>query len=225
VLGTPEYIAPEQARGRDVDPRADLYSLGVMAYEMVLGRLPFLSDNPADAIQMHLTASPPKPRILWPEIPPALEKILLGLLAKEPDARPSLAALREVLAALKPAIAMAPLLERVADAPPPRPVRKTRHLVRLLAVGATFVGLVAFGYRPERGKTATANERKIGHARADSEAAPPASMAAVTRPPSQNALAPVAAPPTPASSLTPAPVKKRRRKADGNYLLDPFASH
>ena len=58
-----------------------------IAYEMVLGRQPFISDNPADAIQMHLCATPPRPSILWKRIPPQLEGLLLKLLAKNADER------------------------------------------------------------------------------------------------------------------------------------------
>src|SRR3954468_3272817 len=69
VVGTPEYIAPEQARAREVDGRADVYALGVIAYEMILGRRPFEADNVADLVRMHLTDKPPPPKTLWPEIP------------------------------------------------------------------------------------------------------------------------------------------------------------
>src|SRR5215470_9336913 len=61
TIGTPDYISPEQARGRDVDPRADVYSLGVVAFEMVTGQLPFRADNPADMMAMHLGAEPERP--------------------------------------------------------------------------------------------------------------------------------------------------------------------
>ena len=73
-----------------------------MVYEMVLGRRPFLSDNPIDAIQMHLWASPPRPSILWKEIPRPLEALLLQLLAKDPAERATLAEVRATLATLEP---------------------------------------------------------------------------------------------------------------------------
>jgi serine/threonine protein kinase len=230
VLGTPEYIAPEQARGRAVDPRADLYALGVMAYEMVLGRLPFLSDNPADFIQMHLTAAPPKPRILWPDIPPALEKIILAMLAKEPDARPSLPQLREVLSHLKMTVPTEPMLDRVAEAPPPRPMRKKRHLVRLGAVAGTFVALVAFGYRPQRSKPAAAHEVVHGAIASRATTAPVVGATPAPRNPltvvPANPMAPNAL--SSASSTAPAAARtttpKKRKHKDDNYLLDPFGA-
>jgi serine/threonine-protein kinase len=213
VLGTPEYIAPEQARGRPVDACADLYSLGVIAYEMVLGRLPFLSDNPADAIQMNLTATPPRPSILWPEIPPPLERVLLGLLAKDPLRRATLAQLRVVLAGLRHAMTTQPLLERLDDGPPPRTVRRSRHLLRLAAVAATFVALVLFGYRPRR---PLAIEAKSQARRA---------LASEPRLEIQHRGAlPVAAPAGSPSTVRPrAPHKTRKRPRDLNYLLDPFS--
>ena len=151
VVGTPEYIAPEQARGKDVDGRTDLYSLGVMAYEMVLGRQPFISDNPADAIQMHLCATPPRPSLLWKGIPPKLEALLLKLLAKDPAERASLAEVRATLAALKPVVSAS--LDRVDDAPPPEVAlapRRRRHALRLAVVAASFVALAFAGYRPSK---------------------------------------------------------------------------
>ncbi|HUS66811.1 MAG TPA: serine/threonine-protein kinase [Kofleriaceae bacterium] len=101
VVGTPDYISPEQARGRDVDGRTDIYALGVMTYEMVLGRLPFQADNMMDTLRMHLSELPPVPRTIWPEIPSILESLLLGMLAKDADARPSLAEIRQGLKELR----------------------------------------------------------------------------------------------------------------------------
>ena len=225
VVGTPEYISPEQARGRDVDARTDLYSLGVIAYEMVLGRLPFISDNPADAIQMNLAAQPPRPSILWPKIPPPLESLLLRLLAKDPDERASLAEVRRVLATLRPIVT--PALERVRDAPaPPAPQapiarRRRRHLVRLaaLAVGCTL--LAWFGYRPSKLRAQKVHDvveitsPVASAARVETVGAP--SLPSVTAPASAPSLSPA-----PAASHAPTP-RKRHKRRDANYLLDPFA--
>jgi serine/threonine protein kinase len=228
VLGTPEYIAPEQARGRDIDTRADLYSLGVMAYEMVMGRLPFLSDNAADAIQMHLSVPPPRPSILWPAIPTALEEMLLGLLAKDADERPSLAMVRAVLAALKPTAT--PALDRVAAAPPPRLLRRRRHLWRLGAVAATSMTLALVGYRPTHTarRAEAASEQVV--ARAQVVAAVTPSLVPPSAAPSFPA-APSLVPPASRHAAVGAPGsqghahKLHRHVRDGNYLLNPFTSH
>ncbi len=98
MMGTPGYISPEQARGRNVDHRTDVYALGAMAFEMLCGRLPFDADNAMDIVMQHLTEPPPAPSSLWPEIPPDLEQIVLGMLAKDPAERPTLAEVRAVLA-------------------------------------------------------------------------------------------------------------------------------
>jgi serine/threonine-protein kinase len=150
VVGTPEYVSPEQARGREIDGRSDLYSLGVIAYEMVLGRLPFLADNPADAIQMHLCAAPPRPRILWRHIPPPLEQLLLALLAKDAARRPSVLAVRATLAALRATMTPAPGRAATTARLVCRRRRRRRHLLRLGAVAATFALLVCLGYWPRR---------------------------------------------------------------------------
>ena len=98
VVGTPDYISPEQARAKPVDGKTDVYALGVIAYEMILGRRPFEADNSADVVRMHLSEPPPAPHTLWPEIPSLLEDLLLRMLNKVPAKRPSPA---EVRAAIK----------------------------------------------------------------------------------------------------------------------------
>jgi non-specific serine/threonine protein kinase len=87
IIGTVYYLAPEQALGREVDGRTDLYSLGVMLYELITGRLPFEGDDPLAVISQHLHAPVESPRTYRPDLPPALEAIILKLLAKEPANR------------------------------------------------------------------------------------------------------------------------------------------
>ena len=75
LVGTPQYLAPEQARGAAVSPQTDVYSLGVMAYELFLEQLPFEAETSAEIMAMHLRATPPPPSELWPDIPPGLENL------------------------------------------------------------------------------------------------------------------------------------------------------
>ncbi|HMK07934.1 MAG TPA: protein kinase, partial [Anaerolineales bacterium] len=89
ISGTVFYLAPEQAMGRVVDVRADLYSLGVMLYEMTTGRLPFTADDPLAVITQHLHAPVVPPRTIRPDLPPALDRLIVSLLAKQPEDRPA----------------------------------------------------------------------------------------------------------------------------------------
>lgn len=97
IAGTLTYVAPEQIRGDSLSPAADVYSLAVLAYHLLCRRPPFQAANDLTLIHMHLRAEPPKPSIAWPEIPHALENLLLSMLAKTPEARPSLATVETVL--------------------------------------------------------------------------------------------------------------------------------
>ena len=101
IMGTPAYMSPEQARG-EVDHRTDLWSLGVVLYEMVAGRPPFRADTDQGIIYALLTEEPEPLRKLRPETPPELERIVKGMLAKDPaDRYPNLDALmRDLRAAL-----------------------------------------------------------------------------------------------------------------------------
>ncbi|MDB4952818.1 MAG: hypothetical protein JWO36_387 [Myxococcales bacterium] len=90
LVGTPQYLAPEQARGAAVSAQTDVYSLGVMAYEMFLEQLPFEAETSAEIMAMHLRAVPPPPSELWPDVPRTLENLILAMLAKHPDSRPTI---------------------------------------------------------------------------------------------------------------------------------------
>ena len=98
ILGTVSYIPPEQTMGGEITPRADLYSLGAMLYEMVTGRPPFLGDDSVSIIGQHINVQPVAPAWHNPQCPRPLEALILRLLAKDPVERPESAT--EVLAAL-----------------------------------------------------------------------------------------------------------------------------
>ncbi len=87
VVGTPDYIAPEQAMGHPVDARADIYSLGVVLFYMVTGRVPFAGGQPMTIAARHVSEPPPPPRQFRPDLPAAAERVILKALAKDPAAR------------------------------------------------------------------------------------------------------------------------------------------
>jgi hypothetical protein len=88
-LGTPAYMSPEQCRGAHqlVDQRSDVYALGVILYEMVVGRRPFMAKDLPGIVLAHIGEAPPAPRSLQPLLPPAVESVLLCALAKPPELR------------------------------------------------------------------------------------------------------------------------------------------
>ncbi len=87
VVGTAQYFSPEQARGEQVDARTDLYSTGVVLFELLTGRAPFQGDNPVAIAYQHLNAEPPVPSTIQPAISPALDAVVLKSLAKDPSLR------------------------------------------------------------------------------------------------------------------------------------------
>lgn len=87
TLGSVHYISPEQARGSHIDARSDLYSAGVVLYEMLTGRLPFEGDSPVSVAIQHINSIPLSPRELNPEIPEALERITMKAMASNMDRR------------------------------------------------------------------------------------------------------------------------------------------
>jgi serine/threonine-protein kinase len=87
VMGTAAYFSPEQAEGLGVDARSDIYSLGVVLFEMVAGRTPFVGDSPVAVASKHVRDQPPRLRDLNPQVPVALEAVIMKAMAKSPDQR------------------------------------------------------------------------------------------------------------------------------------------
>ena len=87
VMGTPDYMPPEQAQGRPADFRSDLYSLAVVLFEIFTGKLPFKGDNPMAVVVAHIQQAPPRPRSLNPKLPPELESAIVKGLQKDPAKR------------------------------------------------------------------------------------------------------------------------------------------
>ena len=86
-IGTPEYMAPEQVTGTDVDQRADVYSLGIVLYEMVTGRKPYTADTPMAVLFKHASEPLPRPKSYVPNLPDQVERVLIKALAKRPEDR------------------------------------------------------------------------------------------------------------------------------------------
>ncbi|GMU00897.1 hypothetical protein KH5H1_50170 [Corallococcus caeni] len=117
IVGTPEYMAPEQSLSRRLDGRADLYAVGVIAYQLLTGRLPFPDEGLTAQLVAHQTRQPPAPRSICPTVPAALEAVVLRALAKTPEERfPNALALR---AALEQALALRTPPRAAVGAPRP----------------------------------------------------------------------------------------------------------
>jgi serine/threonine protein kinase len=126
VLGTPEYLSPEQVRGHAVSDKADIYAFACLAYEVLCGRVPFDAEAADAVMTAHVVAEPPPAASLSPRVPEAISDLLLHMLAKDPACRPSLALMRDVLAAavaapVAPMFALGSAPLSVAPPPPAAP--------------------------------------------------------------------------------------------------------
>jgi serine/threonine protein kinase len=97
IAGTITYVAPEQIRGDELGPSADVYSLAVLAYQLLLGEPPFASKSDLELLRMHLRSTPPAPAVLWRSMPEPLAAILVAMLAKDPADRPPVTEVRRVM--------------------------------------------------------------------------------------------------------------------------------
>ena len=136
LMGTPEYMAPEQAEGRTVDYRADLYALGVVLYQMLTGRVPFRRTTPHATLHAVIYEAPTPPRQVNPGLPQALEDVVLRALAKRPEDRFQRGL--DMVAALRAAQA-----GRRMPAAPPSSARRRRTLIwAMVAAALALVSLL-----------------------------------------------------------------------------------
>jgi serine/threonine-protein kinase len=135
LVGTPAYMAPEQARGKAVDGRTDIYALGILAYKMLTGTLPFKADSAMDLIVLHLNAPRPSPEKLAPKTPPELSRLVVRMMAKLPEERPPLAEIRGTFAKLRES-------RRSAAEIAQRPRRATSVLI---GASMFLAGVIALG--------------------------------------------------------------------------------
>lgn len=124
-LGTPAYVAPEQARGLEIDHRADIYSVGVVLFEMITGRLPFDYANPNKVLLAHTSEPVPPPRKFNIHCPAALERVILTAMQKSPDQRYQ--HMDEMTKALKEALHSSDARPLFATPPSAKPIQ-TREL-------------------------------------------------------------------------------------------------
>jgi hypothetical protein len=87
IIGTPHYLSPEQARGLNVTPASDIYSFGVVLYELIAGKVPFEGETPMTVVLEHIQSPPPSLAPLRPDLPPAVDVVVQRALAKEPSER------------------------------------------------------------------------------------------------------------------------------------------
>jgi tetratricopeptide (TPR) repeat protein len=123
MVGTPAYMAPEQFQGKGVDARADIYALGVVLYQALTGECPFVAETPLAVALMHLHNPLRPPSQLKPDIPEAIERVILRALAKNPDDRFQTAEeMAEALRSFSAAQHISPAVPPVLPAPQPTPV-------------------------------------------------------------------------------------------------------
>ena len=129
IVGTIEYMSPEQVRGLETDARSDIYSLGILLYEMLTGRVPFSSDSEYDLMKMQIEDAPEPPRVFSPHIPQAVEQAIMRSLAKRSEARFQGAAefRNALLSAIGAAVAHpTPMISAAPVAPLPKTPLPTR---------------------------------------------------------------------------------------------------
>ncbi|MBI5117918.1 protein kinase [Candidatus Poribacteria bacterium] len=163
VMGTPEYMSPEQASGTAIDRRTDIYSLGVVFYELLTGRLPFKGGTAMEVLHMHLTRAPESPKLLNPEIPGNLAHVVSKMLEKQPADRYD--SFRHVINAISQAVPqnMRAELEaptKIIEAKPARAgegerpgprvreriVIETPARIRAVLAASIVINLALFGY-------------------------------------------------------------------------------
>jgi serine/threonine protein kinase len=179
MLGTPRYISPEQARGIQVDHRSDIYSLGILAYEMLAGRPPFQGETAMDLVVKHLGEAPP-PLSQFAKVPKSLEQCVMAMLEKDPISRPSLEEVRNIL--VDPSRRMTPLPTRSSMPVIPSVKPSAKWPIILGVVGAIAVAGVAWKLVSAK-KAETSSASTKGEAAADETTTPGVDSEKIKNPP------------------------------------------
>ena len=195
AIGTPMYMSPEQMRGPDVDHRTDIYALGCVAYELVLGVPPFPHARATPELYAaHLAEAPPLPRSIWPEIPPQLDLALFAMLAKDPAHRPTLTQFRAVIADVRTST---PSQRAATEFVGPRTAKSRRTFAIATVVIIALVGGITIG--------TTVGKRPSGAAVVAPTDPPPNAPAPPTNAPAGVPPPPVESPVAPDPKPTPPP--------------------
>jgi len=145
MVGTPEYMSPEQAEGKEVDHRSDIYSLGVILFEMVTGQPPFEGESPLSVAMKHKSEAPPNPKKLVPQIPEGLNRLILRCLEKDRTRRYQTA--EEILTDLAALEKSLPAAERItfkSKTLTPREITVKFQFRRLVIPVAIVIVIVSF---------------------------------------------------------------------------------
>jgi serine/threonine protein kinase len=166
IIGTPEYMSPEQVEGKEIDERADIYALGVILFEMLTGKVPFEGDTPLSIAVKHKTEMPPDPRKLNAQVPPDLSQLILNCLEKDKKKRPQSA--EEVLSQLGKIEQEVPTSEKVLPQRKPFTSRQMKgaigsrwRLIFALLFVAIAAGLAFLFLRKEKPAPPPANKRIV----------------------------------------------------------------
>jgi serine/threonine-protein kinase len=210
VCGTPEYMAPEQARGETVDGRTDLYAAAVILYQLITGQVPFTASSPVGILSQHLDRPAPAPRTKRPDIPRALDLLILRGLEKEPAHRPQTAtSFRQELEAVCSISAHGRSEGTTQTAPAVRPRGGNLKRMGFLVGVLLGVGVAAVTYLQEKEHPPAATPvvaTPAPPAPAPAQAAVPPSPSPSPPPPAPEVAE--AEPPRPASA--PAPTRHHR---------------
>jgi serine/threonine protein kinase/Flp pilus assembly protein TadD len=166
IIGTPEYMSPEQVDGKEIDQRADIYALGVILYEMLIGRVPFEGDTPLSIAVKHKTEAPQDPRTLNAQVPLDLSQLILKCLEKEKNKRPQNA--EEVLSQIGRIEQEVPATEKALPQRRPFTSREIKGAfgkrwgwIAALLLVAIAAGLAFIFLRKEKPAPSPANKRIV----------------------------------------------------------------
>jgi serine/threonine-protein kinase len=210
VLGTPSFMSPEQIAGKKVDGRSDLYSLGVMLFQMLTGVLPFRGDSMAELMYKIANEEAPDVRIVRKDIPDHLAQVLARSLAKKPEQRYQdgeqfAADLRAVIAEMTgaPAPAGAPLAIPVRPAPAAEPEKTVAFGAASAAAPAADADRTVVLAAPQPASAAPAFEATVVAAAQPQPAAPGYDATQIMQPPQEDEFAKTAVMSRPAASVPP----------------------